>query len=518
MHVGQDYYFHIMRLEALMDALKEGTFPYYLDYKVIDGYGYFTKAFYSDVILIPFALLGLITSTLTAYNAILFTITFLCGLFTYIAIRKIFENNLAASIGSILYTFCFYRLLDMYHRAALGETISFTFIPIVFLGLYHIVKGDYKKWYIIAIGFSLLIFTHVISTVLTFITVCIFLLIYNKYLRKEPKRVLYLAIAAVSTVLITAYYLFPMIEQMLSDTFYYQARELTGKPATARFGLNWVIWGMYTGGVQARQIFVPGVSILLSAAVCVRLFVLKKTKLLRFADVMVVVGLVFIFMTSQLFPWQYFPFTLLDFIQFPWRLFEFSCFFFAVAGGYYLALALSSKIRAIISYAIILFTTLFMIVNDAQLYKEVRWDNINAKPTIENYYFLAGREYIPHAVPSVEYLAERGDTIVTKHHSGILNFNRNKSITSFDIILNSDKDTLELPLIYYKGYAAYQGKDKLKVTESKNGLVEIEATNSGYTEVFYAGTIIQTIGLYISILSIIGLIVYIVYSRRRKYA
>lgn len=518
MRAGQDYYFHIMRLEALMDAIKEGTFPYYLDYKVIDGYGYFTKAFYCDVILIPFALLGIATSTFTAYNTILFVITLLCGIFTYIAVRKIFENNLAASIAGILYTFCFYRLLDMYHRAALGETISFTFIPIVFLGLYHIIKGDYKKWYIIAIGFSLLIFTHVISTVLTLLTVIVFLIIYNKYLRKEPKRILYLSIAAFSTVLITAYYVFPMLEQMASDTFYYQARELTGKPATAKFGINWVIWGMYTGGVQARQIFVPGVSLLLSAAVCVRLFVLRKTKLLRFADVMVIVGLVYIFMTSVLFPWQYFPFTLLDFIQFPWRLLEFSCFFFAVAGGYYLSLALSNTKRILAALAIIVFTTSFMIVNDAELFKAVRWNNLNAKPTIDNYYFLAGREYIPDAVPTVEYLAERGDTIIAQQQSEISNFSREKNTTSFSIKLNSKEDIVELPLIYYKGYAAYQDNNKLQVTESKNGLVEVNLHSSGHIKVFYEGTVIQTIGFYLSILSIIGLLIFIVYSRRRKYA
>lgn len=223
-------------------------------------------------------------------------------------------------------------------------------------------------------------------------------------------------------------------------------------------------------------------------------------------------------MTSVLFPWQYFPFTLLDFIQFPWRLLEFSCFFFAVAGGYYLSLALSNTRRALAALAIIVFTTSFMIVNDAELYKAVRWNNLNAEPTIDNYYFLAGREYIPDAVPSVEYLAERGDTIISQQQSEILNFSRNKSITSFDIILNSDKDVLELPLIYYKGYAAYQDNNKLQITESETGLVEINVPSSGHIKVFYEGTLIQTIGLYLSIISIIGLIIFIVYSRRRKYA
>lgn len=142
---GQDFFFHYRRLQALMDGLKTSPYLIYLDYDALDGYGYFTKAFYSDFVLIPFALIGNLTSLSFAYQFMLFLMTVLCGVFTYITVNHIYKKPFAAAIAALLYTFAVYRLLDMYHRAALGETLTFTFIPIVFLGLYHIIKGDYKK-------------------------------------------------------------------------------------------------------------------------------------------------------------------------------------------------------------------------------------------------------------------------------------------------------------------------------------------------------------------------------------
>ena len=38
---GDDYYFHNARFEALMQGLKDGTFPSYIDYQGL--YGYFDE-------------------------------------------------------------------------------------------------------------------------------------------------------------------------------------------------------------------------------------------------------------------------------------------------------------------------------------------------------------------------------------------------------------------------------------------------------------------------------------------
>lgn len=520
---GQDFFFHYRRLQALMDGVKTSPMLIYLDYNAIDGYGYFTKAFYSDFVLIPFALIGNLTNLEFAYQFMVFTMTVLCGVFTYITVNRIYKKPFAAAIAALLYTFCIYRLLDLYHRAALGETLTFTFIPIVFLGLYHIIKGDYKKWYILAIGFSLMIFTHLISSVLMFFTLLIFLIIYYKSLIKEPKRFLYLVVAGITTLIITAYYLFPMLEQAITTTFYYESRELMAKTQDSALPFHWIIWGMFTGIVTPAQAFIPGVGFLLTGAAALRLFVYKKSPELRSADIGVIIGLVYIVASSPLFPWSVFPFNKLNFIQMAWRLFEFTSFFFAVAGGYYLSLILKSSKRKLATAFTVVILLVLIMTNDAKSYEMYRCSRpITQAAAFNNDYHLGGLEYIPSAVPSIEYLYQRRDSISALYErTNITNFERKNGITSFDIDMTG-VETLELPLIYYKGYTGKLNNQQLdiaaksrNIAESKNGLVQITVDEPGHITVYYGGTPIQKISYFITLAGIFATCIYIFLQRRK---
>ncbi len=96
---GGDFYVHFNRLVVLMEALQDGSFPYYMDYYMIDGYGYLIKAFYCDLLLIPFAIVGNLFSATTAWQVMIFTLTYLCGLFTYIAVKKISKSRYSALLN-----------------------------------------------------------------------------------------------------------------------------------------------------------------------------------------------------------------------------------------------------------------------------------------------------------------------------------------------------------------------------------------------------------------------------------
>lgn len=514
---GQDFFFHFRRLQALMDGLKNSSFLFYIDYSAIDGYGYFTKAFYSDFILIPFAVIGNLTSLEFAYQFMLFTMTVLCGVFTYISVNAIFRKPYAAAIAALLYTFAIYRLLDIYHRAAIGEALSFTFVPIVFLGLYHIIHGNYRTWYIIAIGFSLMIFTHLISSVLMFITVLIFLIIYNKSLRKEPKRLIYLCVAGATTLIITSYFIFPFLEQLASNTFYYEAKNIMSKTEDAAMGIHWIIWGMFTGIINPKQIFVPGVGLLLTCAVCLRLFVYNKSIELKRIDIGVFVGLGFIFACSSLFPWSFFPFNTLNFIQMPWRFFEFSSYLFAIAGGFYLSQILRTNTRMLLAGGIVVTCIAFVMANDGKSYQTYRCGRpITQEATVHTDYHMGGLEYIPAKVPSIDYIAERGNTVITENsNTTISDIKKNNGVTTFSLSTDGN-EIVETPLLYYKGYKAeINGKD-ISVTESDNGLVQLSTNESGNVKIYYGGTIIQKISFFVTIISILLFCIYIFLNRKKN--
>lgn len=517
---GYDFYFHYRRLDVLIDALRNGMFPNYIDYSNVDGYGYFTKGFYSDVILIPFALIGLFSSAYFAYDVMIFTMTVLCGMFTYHTIKVIYKSSYAASLGAILYTFAIYRLYDVYQRAALGEALSFTFLPIIFLGLYHIIKGDYRKWYILAIGYSLLIFTHVISSVLMFVTLLIILFIYYKPMIKEPKRIGYLFLAGAVTVVITAYFVFPAIEQLTSNTFLYSG---AGAAGYGKADFDMVLWGLVSGILYPDKAIWSGVGIILILIIFLRLFIRnKKSEALKSIDIGVIIGICFIIASSRIFPWGTFPFSLIGFIQYPWRLYEFASYFFAIAGAYYLAQLFVKNRSRVIVLAIIIVATMVTTYIHSENYKhlysikalQIYPGDSDENPTFENRYHLIGGEYFPARILSIDYVYFRGEKVEFENtDTQISNLGRDRNVTRFDIEIQTP-DSLSLPLLYYKGYNVTLNGADLPVEQSPTGLVQVPADKSGRIEAYYKGTTVQWVSFYISIISILALSIFIIRSKK----
>lgn len=485
----------------------------------MSGYGYFLKAFYCDIILVPFALIGNYTNILTALNAMYLISTIICGLFTYIATKRIFKNAFTASIAGLLFAFAAYRIFDFYVRGAIAEALSFTFIPIIFWGLYEIINGDYRKWYIIAIGFTLTVFSHLLASVLALLMIIIFLLIYNKSFRNEPKRIRYLLIAGLITFLLTSCYIWPMIEQMLSNTFYYTSKPLFGSISNSAIKPHDVILGMINGVSTINTRFLPTIGGLIIFPLFCRFFIFETTKLTRATDIISIVGLILLVACTTLFPWHIFPFSLFNFIQFPWRLLEFSSLFLSISGAYYLTIALRTNMRRLLIMVILVVIFIPIFIHGSIAYRIMACNNKTPELSYSyEYNGFIGAEYLPAKIPSVDFINKRGkDSIRTEQNTLICHFKKDEGNITFEAE-TSGPDKVELPLIYYKGYRARSDNKHIDIHESDNGLVEILVNGSGRVEVWYEGTTIQRISWYVSLISIFMLIIYIftINYRRQK--
>ncbi|EQC72055.1 hypothetical protein HSISS2_1798 [Streptococcus sp. HSISS2] len=102
-------------------------------------------------------------------------------------------------------------------RFATGEFIAYAFIPLVFYGLYTILKGDYRKWYILSIGMSLVAYSHLISLLLTALLVGLIFIITFLFVNSKKERLLSFIVATLSTISIFAFQLVLMGEQSLSN-------------------------------------------------------------------------------------------------------------------------------------------------------------------------------------------------------------------------------------------------------------------------------------------------------------
>lgn len=515
---GHDILFHYRRISILMESIKTGTFPIYIDYEAFNNYGYGTRWFYSDLSLIPIALLAYFTNFIIAYKFMWFVMSILCGLFTYKMVNTIYKNSTAAAFSALLYTFSAYRILDLFERSAVGEGLAMTFIPIVFWGLYEIIKGDYKKWYIISIGYTMLIYTHLLSSVLMFITTIIIMCIYYKDFLKQPKRFYYLLFAGISTIILSSYFLFPFIEQMINGNFqistmvYRRHAELTFfesfKSIFYPYKFYWV------------ERFHPYLGILLVACLFIRFFIKDKSKYIKSVDIGVIIGIIYVILANSIFSWENYPLKLINFIQFPWRLYEFSTFFFAVGGGYYLSKILKQNKKSIIASVMIIVYMTTLIVTNAICYKNfiaLHYFTIDTIPvmTMNNHRrFIVSEEYLPlNLTPFL--IRKKGQDIDTQNKdTKISNIERkNNSISCY--VDTKEKDNIEFPLIYYKGYTATLDGQNVNVKESPIGLVDVEVNKSGKLVVAFTGSFLQKYSIFITFISFVLLIIYI-YKYNRK--
>ena len=69
----------------------------------------------------------------------------------YCFVSRLTKSKEAGTLAAILYMLMPYHLNDMYIRNALGEFLSYIFIPLVFLGLYKLFRKEKGIW-ILCIG------------------------------------------------------------------------------------------------------------------------------------------------------------------------------------------------------------------------------------------------------------------------------------------------------------------------------------------------------------------------------
>ena len=141
---------HICRLIGTAQSIEDGQlFPVIMS-NFCNNFGYSWNLFYSPITAyLPLIFKIFNISFTMCLKIFVFLVNVATGLAMYYYMKKITKNELIAILASILYMLVPYRLNDMYLRLAIPELTSFIFIPIVFGGLYEIIKEKGKVTWLI---------------------------------------------------------------------------------------------------------------------------------------------------------------------------------------------------------------------------------------------------------------------------------------------------------------------------------------------------------------------------------
>ena len=150
---GHDLFFHLNRIEGIANGLRNGQFPVRIHSSTLLGYGYAAPEFYPELFLyFPALLRNLGVSLCACVRVFEACIHLATAVSCYLCVRGMMNSRRVAVGASVLYTLCIYRLVNVYTRATLGESLAMVFFPVVMLGLYEVLRRDERKWPLLALG------------------------------------------------------------------------------------------------------------------------------------------------------------------------------------------------------------------------------------------------------------------------------------------------------------------------------------------------------------------------------
>ena len=210
--IGHDSESHIARVMSTVISLKQHQILPMIASNYVNGLGYSWNMFYPPLTNYLAILLKIFTSTyVQALNLLVGLSIIFSGIFMYHLTEKITKSKKVGLLSAILYITVPYRIADIYVRYALGEIVSFVFIPLVFNGLYSIFEENGKRHFLLTIGAVGLLLTHNITTLLI-IFVCAIFIIFHIDQLKDVKKIRTLLFNALWIILIVSCFYGPLLE------------------------------------------------------------------------------------------------------------------------------------------------------------------------------------------------------------------------------------------------------------------------------------------------------------------
>lgn len=496
MFLGDDLKFHKARIDGLVQAYQHGNLFPKINYAYLNGFGYATGIFYSDFfLLVPVILQLLGFSPSVSYICFLVTLTFATFLMSYFVRYQIDYSKAKSLMFSLMYTLSVYRYAALTRRGALGEILALIFLPLILYGIYHILYKDYKKWYLLTIGMSCLIMSHLISSLLVGVLLTGFVILNTKTLIKEKERLFSLGKATLTTITLVTFYLVPIFEQL-------SFQDLQVK-ASSSVPLSESVLTIKHAFMSALLNDPYEMSIGLIPIVLLVIFTINWKKLSKFSKHLTMLAYI-----SLIFPVVSLPLldkTIINVIQFPWRTFSIAtlliCWLISSSDLEFL----TKKKRIFINSATII---IMLATQGMLLFATERYLPYSEFNDFNDSQIGFGEEYLPLGTSNDQLkptLAYDDFPIYNNVNGKVSDYK--KDYDTITLSYNFTKPTeLTLPYIMYKGYVASNANGKeIKLTKSKTneGLVAITLGGKGDLTLAYKGTTVQRVTFSISLLTLI---------------
>lgn len=533
-----DGYSHLARNYNTIQGLKDGQFPPVIVSNFCKGFGYSWNLFYPPLSTYIGAIFRLIVPTYVA--AMKLTIVFaviMAGITMFQLMRKVTKNSNTSLITSIIYITANYLITDIYARMAMGEIMVFIFFPILFNGLYSIFYEKGEKNYLLTIGAVGILLSHNISALMAVILSIIFVIInFKKLYRQNTRKQVWknIIVNAIFIILIVLFFYVPFLQhQMATEYVVMEDNSMTSKEFVSNHAIY--IYQLFFGkfqkgasyaldqGVSNEMFFSLGLPIIVSL-LFTPMAINKIEKGKKHLYILTLIaGIITALMATTLFPWSKMPHIILM-IQFPWRMLLISTFLLSIIAGINIS-KIFRKFKIENIFMIILIIILYSgqyisyVVNfdigfdESYLGKVAEIDDLSGANK-----YCSSFEYLPSKART-EYTQNREDGVIVLSGDAVIKDEKKENNDmQFLIEENTQESNLELPYIYYLGYKITLNGNSISYQESEHGFISISIPKDekGKVVLTYEGTKLSKISLFISIVSALIFIGYIILENKRK--
>lgn len=514
--VEHDTFFHLSRIENLSLAIKDGQFfPAMYPYEN-NGFGYPSNLFYSDLFLIPSALLHLAKVPLAlCYRLNVIAATLIASCTMMGLIRRICDRTPAVWLGAAAYLFSNYHITDIYVRGALGEIFALAVLPSLLNALYRILhEKDTEGWFALAMSLGALALCHNLTFLLG---VFLFILIFGLYLDSMNRQIFVTLLKGVGfAFLFTTFFTLPMLEQLASQDLvvhYFASSSSLGSYSLDlwQYFANKTVFAVAGNARPHDATMLVNVGYFLEFAPLLYLLVQKEKKN-RFVTFAFITGYIMILFPSSLIPWNYLH--ALRILQFPWRLNTLGILLLSIPAAVGVSEILQKNMLV---YACILLLGAECVwhvrpvlsrtfgMSDAMVWQDVL-DGQLCDPYYSADYVrveLAGGDYLP--MPHPDYRTQTRKIMDINGNEYDIEYRQHAGYFSFKIS-GETNEPLILPLTWYKGYYAYKTDGTftmIDLEKTRDGLVQIRNIGDGSYFVLFEDTALRRLTTSVSIIAFV---------------
>ena len=520
----------VQRVFEMGKALGDFVFPVRWVSDLGYGYGYPIFNFYA-----PFAYYIGGFLMLPGFNALIATKVMIgMGMVTSGVCMYFLGKNVwgvwGGAVSGILYVFAPYHALNLYVRGDIAELWAYTFLPLIFLGIFYCYKNELAKGITVgSLGYALVIISHNLTALMIspFIALILIILSYYSFRKKDSLSIKGYMLIVILGILLSSFYSLPVLFEMK----YTNVLSQIGGGADFRdhFVCLPQLWNSVWGFGGSTRDCLDGLSfrigklhiilLLLSFASAVVFYKKHKEKafIVVICTAFFAIGMILLFPISKPF-WELIgP---MEFFQYPWRFLMVLSFFSSLAGGFVVVIFDSYKKYYSVKILFILTLMILIILLYLKLFVPQSYNNRTSKDYTDkdSLQWAASKisdEYMPVGFQKPEKISDLNNSLITNANNiaQVTYLTRKTGLITGSITAFSDAN-YRLNIAYFPAWKLFVDNKQVNLIKDPKGMIVKLTKGTHEFKLQFVQTPIERIANFLTLCGFGALVAVIIYLRQ----